>query len=201
MPRRFFKKLAPHPETIKGSKCLGWLGATLHHPWLWHFNRHSVAGAFAVGLFCMWIPFPPQTLISALVAIIIRVNLPLSVLLIYITNPFTIPPMFYLAYKFGAWIINAPVHDIEFAMSLDWLQETAILIWQPLLLGCTIFAIASAFIGYYGVHLFWRLHIVQQIKDRRELRRQKHYLKRQKQLEEAFAKKLRNTQKADQTDP
>lgn len=148
----------------------------------------------------MWIPFPPQTLIAAIIAIIIRVNLPLSVLLIYITNPVTIPPMFYLAYKFGAWALDAPVHQIQFAMTLEWVHETAILIWQPLLLGCTVFAIISAVLGYYGIHLFWRLHIVQKINDRRELRRQKRYLKRQKQLEEAFTKKLKDTQDADRED-
>ena len=135
---------------------------------------------------------------AALVAAIIRVNLPLSVLLIYITNPVTIPPMFYLAYKFGAWLLGETVHTISFSLSVEWLRETAILIWQPLLLGCTIFAIVSAIVGYYGVHLFWRLRIMQRINDRREQHRQKRHQKRQKQLEEAFTKKLQKTQEEEE---
>ncbi|PID99806.1 MAG: ATP-binding protein [Thiothrix nivea] len=199
MPKRFFKKLAPHPDTLKKNKYLGWLGTTLHHPWLWHFNRHSVAGAFAVGLFCMWIPFPPQTLIAAVIAIAIRVNLPLSVLLVYVTNPLTIPPMFYLAYKLGAWLLDAAIYDIQFSVSLEWLHDTALLIWQPLLLGCSIFAIISSILGYYGIHLFWRLHILQRIRDRRALRRQ--HQQRRQQLEDAFSGKLQKTGEADHLDP
>ncbi|CAA6800586.1 MAG: ATP-binding protein [uncultured Thiotrichaceae bacterium] len=184
MPKRFFKKLAPNSDKIKKSKSLAWLGTALHHPWLWHFNRHSVAGAFAVGMFCMWIPFPPQTLIAASVAVLIRVNLPISVALVYVTNPITIPPLFYLAYQFGSWLLGENLQDIDFSFTTEWFKTTLTLIWQPMLLGCMIFAAISAVIGYYGIHLFWRLHIVQQIKDRRAKRRQK----RKEELEAALKK-------------
>ncbi|MEZ5448762.1 MAG: DUF2062 domain-containing protein [Thiolinea sp.] len=150
------------------------MGNTLLHPNLWHFNRHSVSSAFAVGLFCMWIPFPPQTLIAALVAIILRVNLPLSVVLVYITNPVTIPPMFYAAYQLGARILHEEVHAVHFSLSVEWFRSTLDLIWQPLLLGCGITAILSAIIGYYGVQLFWRFHIIQKLKNRRANRQQRH---------------------------
>lgn len=178
MPKRLFKKLAPDPDKIKASKSLAWLGTALHHPWLWHFNRHSVAGAFAIGMFCMWIPFPPQTLMAAAAAIFIRVNLPISVALVYVTNPVTIPPLFYLAYQLGAWLLGENIQEIDFALTTEWFQSTFMNIWPPMMLGCMIFAVISAFLGYYGIQLFWRMHIVQQIKDRREKRRQK----RKKQL-------------------
>ena len=171
MPKQFFKRLTPHPDKIKKNRWLSWLGSALHDPRLWHFNRHNIAGACAIGLFCMWIPFPPQTVIAAVAAIIIRVNLPLSVALIYITNPITIPPMFYAAYKLGAIILGEPVQSVEFSLSVEWLQTTLELIWQPLLLGCLIVAVLSALIGYYGTHLLWRLHIVQRLKARRACRK------------------------------
>ncbi|MGB0848981.1 MAG: DUF2062 domain-containing protein, partial [Thiolinea sp.] len=100
------------------------MGSALHDPRLWHFNRHNIAGACALGLFCMWIPFPPQTVMAAIAAIFIRVNLPLSVALVYVTNPITIPPMFYGAYKLGAVILGEKVQAIEFSLSVDWLQST-----------------------------------------------------------------------------
>ena len=171
MPRRFFKRIAPHPDKIKTSKSLGWLGETLHHPGLWRFNRHCIAGAFAVGLFCMWVPFPTQTLLAAVTAVFLRVNLPLSVVLVYITNPFTIPPMFYGAYCLGAVILGVQIQDIGFELSYEWLHHTLGLIWQPLLLGCFITGIISALLGYYGVHLFWRMHIVQRWEARRQKRK------------------------------
>ena len=33
-------------------------GKLIYNPNLWHFNRHSVAKAFSVGLFFAWIPVP-----------------------------------------------------------------------------------------------------------------------------------------------
>lgn len=167
MPKQFFKRLAPHPDKIQKNRWLSWLGSALHDPRLWHFNRHNVAGACALGLFCMWIPFPPQTVMAAIVAIFMRVNLPLSVVLVYVTNPVTIPPMFYAAYKLGATLLGVEVQTVEFSMTLDWFTTTMSLIWQPLLLGLLFVATLSALIGYYGVHFLWRLHILQRLKDRR----------------------------------
>jgi hypothetical protein len=42
------------------NKYLGWLSKHLHHSGLWNFNRKSIAKAFAVGLFCAFIPVPFQ---------------------------------------------------------------------------------------------------------------------------------------------
>ena len=107
---------------------------------------------------------------AAIMAILIRVNLPLSVALVYVTNPVTIPPMFYAAYKLGAIILGDEIHTIEFAMTFEWFKTTMELIWQPLLLGLLIVAALSALIGYYGVHFLWRLHILQRLKERRQRR-------------------------------
>ncbi|MGB0847780.1 MAG: DUF2062 domain-containing protein, partial [Thiolinea sp.] len=62
------------------------------------------------------------------------------------------------------------VQAIEFSLSVDWLQSTMELIWQPLLLGLLIVATLSALLGYYGVHMLWRLHIIQRLKARRQRR-------------------------------
>ncbi|MGB0733593.1 MAG: DUF2062 domain-containing protein, partial [Pontibacterium sp.] len=59
MPRKFFKKYLPDPSSFKVER-FGWLGKYMADANLWHLNRHSVARAFAVGLFCAFIPFPTQ---------------------------------------------------------------------------------------------------------------------------------------------
>jgi uncharacterized protein (DUF2062 family) len=80
---------------IKGHKNLSFLGEKLHDPNLWHLNRRSVSAAFAIGLFAAWIPTPGQMVIAAIIALYFRANLPISVALVWITNPLTMPPMFY----------------------------------------------------------------------------------------------------------
>ena len=79
MPREFFKRHMPDPQSIQDNKSLRFLGSLLHDANLWHLNRQSIARAMAVGLFWAMIPMPMQMLAAALVAIPLRANLPLSI--------------------------------------------------------------------------------------------------------------------------
>ena len=168
MPRKIFNKYLPDPKRIKESKILSIFGSWLHEPQLWHLNRYSAAGAFAVGLFCAFIPVPFQMIIAAGLAIWLRVNLPISVALCWITNPLTIPPMFYFAYQVGAWVLSTPETEFAFELSMDWLTTGLVLIWKPFLLGCLICGISVALLGYTTINLFWRYHVVMAWKARQE---------------------------------
>ncbi|MFM2320420.1 MAG: hypothetical protein RLZZ215_3041 [Pseudomonadota bacterium] len=166
MPKHLFKKFSPHPDTITQNKYLRCLGNSLFLPALWHFNRHSVARAFAIGLACMWIPFPGQSLIATALAVLFRANIPMSVALVFVTNPVTGPPMFYGAYVVGARLLNQPEIP-HFEMNIEWLEQTLGQIWEPMIVGCVVVALISALIGYYGIQIFWRFHIGQKVKERR----------------------------------
>src|SRR5262245_32385746 len=104
MPRKYFRKFLPSHESVRNHKYLGKVSGLLHHPNLWHLNRHSVSGGFAVGLFAGLIPGPLQMLTAALLAIPLRVNLPVALLVTLYTNPFTIVPLYVLAYWIGQHI-------------------------------------------------------------------------------------------------
>ena len=117
--QQLINKLIPDPDVIKRHKNLQFLGDKLHEPNLWHLNRRSIAMAFAVGLFCAWIPTPTQMAIAAAGAIYFSANLPLSVGLVWITNPITMPPLFYFAYKVGLWFMNQPASADDFEFSLS----------------------------------------------------------------------------------
>jgi len=56
----------------------------------------------------MYLPPLGRLLIAAAGAIAFRVNLPISVALVWISNPVTIPPMYYFAYLVGSWILGVP---------------------------------------------------------------------------------------------
>jgi uncharacterized protein (DUF2062 family) len=161
----------PDHKKIREHKHLKCFGTLLHDPNLWHLNRRSVSGAFAVGIICAWIPIPFQMLIAAAAAIVVRVNLPIAVGLVWVTNPLTMPPMFYFAYKLGAWILGTPTGKFHFELSFDWLMAELGHIGEPFLLGCLIMGVTSALVSYFVVRLFWRFHVFQYIKKRR-LRKQ-----------------------------
>ena len=140
---------------VREHKSLGIFGRLLDDPYLFHLNERSVPGAFAIGLFCAWIPLPSQMIIAASAAILLRVNVPLSVLLVWITNPITIPPMFYFAYVVGIWITGDPAQSFEFQLSLEWMKHELSAIGEPLLIGCAILGIISSTIGYLFMRAFW----------------------------------------------
>ena len=149
----------PDPHEIKNSKTLRIFGSLLHSPNLWHMNRRSVTKAFMIGLFFAWWPVPFQMILAAAGAIVLRANLPISVGLVWITNPITMPIMFYFAYVVGTWVLGVPEMHFEMELSLDWVVEEMIVIWKPFLSGCLILGVISSFVGYFGIQLAWRLNV------------------------------------------
>jgi len=167
MPRKFIKRLLPDHQRIRDHQHLRFFGTLLHDPNLWHLNRNSVAGAMAVGLFMAFIPIPFQMVFAAALAIFFRVNLPIAAALVWLTNPFTMPPIFFLTYKLGAWLLDTEAVPLVFAPTFEWLMTEMGTVWKPFLLGSVLVACASAALGYFASHLIWRLHILQRIKERR----------------------------------
>ncbi len=160
MPRKFFQRFLPHPKTIKENKTLQIFGDWLHKPDLWHLSRRSVAGAFAVGLFFAWMPVPFQMVLAAGAAIWIGTNLPLSVALVWVSNPVTIPPMFYFAYMVGTWIVGEPATDFNFELSFNWLLNELSAIWLPFLVGCFTVAVSCSLLGYLIINGIWRYSVL-----------------------------------------
>lgn len=160
MPKKFITRFIPKPETLKAHPHLKHFGEILHNPNLWHLNRRSAAGAVAIGLFCMWMPIPFQMLLAAVLAMTFSVNLPLSVALVWISNPITMPPFFYGAYRLGAFILNEPVIEFNFELSFSWLINIFETIAPALFTGSFILAILSSIAGYLILRLLWRIKIV-----------------------------------------
>lgn len=160
MPRKFIKRYIPDHNTIREQKCLRFLGSWLHNPALWHLNRHSVAGAFFVGVVCAFVPIPFQMVLAAIMAILFHVNIPVSVALVWLTNPLTIPPLFYFAYRIGCLIIGHPGGGETFHPTMKWIMSLLEHNWQPFLLGCFVTGVSLGIISYIGIHLLWRAHVV-----------------------------------------
>lgn len=172
MTKKFIKRYMPDHEKIRNNKQLNKVfGTLLHDPNLLHLNRRSVSSAFFVGLFMAFVPLPTQMVMAAAIAIIVRCNLPVAVGLVWISNPITMPPIFYFAYKVGATILSTPQREFSFDLSWDWLGTELAAIWEPFLLGCAISGLVAGTLGYISIRLLWRLHIVSAIKERKLKRR------------------------------
>ncbi|MGH8548534.1 MAG: DUF2062 domain-containing protein [Methylococcales bacterium] len=169
--RKIFSRYLPDNAALKNHPHLRRIKHLLEDPNLWHLNRRSVSKAFAIGLFSAWIPSLGQMFIAAVGAIWFRANLPISVVLVLITNPLTSAPLFYFAYLVGARVLRTP-NPIE-SISFDLNEILSVLgeVWQPFLLGCLIVASVSAVAGYAAVRLYWRHFVIKRWKQRRAARK------------------------------
>lgn len=170
---KFFKHL-PTTHTIRTNRFLKPFRRYLDHHYLWQFNRRGVAGGLAVGLFVgILIPFA-QIVLGAVGAIVLRVNLPVAAFATFVTNPFTVPPLYYAAYRLGNFLTgaenvgrspfaNPAVADRVvneqgnisrwFANLIDWLQNVG----PQLMIGLAVIAVVSALVGYVLVSVIWQL--------------------------------------------
>lgn len=160
MPKKLFKRLTPDPRKLREHKHLRFFGKLLHNPNLWHLNRRSASYAAALGLFMAFLPIPFQTIPAAALAIVLQINLPITLALVWLTNPLTVAPVFYFTYKLGSLMLGRPPQDLLFEPTWDWLWAKLAWIWQPFVLGSVTLSIASALLGYFLVQGLWRLHVI-----------------------------------------
>ena len=164
--KSFFKKYIPNQDVLKSYKMLNFLGNSLFHEDLWKFNRKSFCRATVIGLFWGWMPMFFQMIPAAYCAVLFRANLPLSVAGVWVSNPITMPAMMYFGYLFGNLVLNLdPVYD-EFQMNMDWIMSAMSNIWEPLLVGTLIIGVISSIVGYFLMHLAWRVYAYKRLKKR-----------------------------------
>lgn len=168
MPRHLFRKYLPSHESVRANRFVSRFGSFLHHPMLWCLNRHSVSGGVAVGLFSGLVPGPLQMLTAALLAIPLKVNLPIALATTLYTNPFTIGPLYFLAYEIGKLVISGdaapnPAPPMDWGHLGAWMESFVhwmLSMGKPLAVGLIMLAVGLATLGYFAVHVAWRIHVM-----------------------------------------
>lgn len=185
MPRKFFRRFLPSHDAIKRDRYVAWFGPRLQHHNLWHLHRRSVAGGVAAGLFAGLIPGsnPVQFAAGAVLAIAFRVNLPIAVFVTLYSNPFTIVPLYFLAFKLGQLVLlqsgdglPALAYELEdrgfsewIPAALDWIASVG----KPLVIGLPLLAALLALAGYFVIDWAWRLYVRRAWRQRRRRRAQR----------------------------
>lgn len=131
----------------------------LHDHRLWGIRRKNVVPAFALGLFVAFMPFPGHVVQAALLALALRINIPVAALTTFVSNPLTMGPIYYFTYHVGAKLLRVPETPFVFEMSMDWVMNTFVSIWQPMLLGCILVGAVAALIGFLLLDALWRYSI------------------------------------------
>src|SRR5690606_19336013 len=134
MPRKFFRRVSaeyrrkqgPPPWYVRPFRKLA------DHPVYFAINRRTVCGALALGLFVALLPLPGHTLIALAAALLLRVNIPVTLLATLVTNPLTYGPVYYLEYRLGNWLLGTPPAASQFHFSWESLTSGLNGIWTPL---------------------------------------------------------------------
>ena len=98
--------------------------------------------------------------------------MPIGIILIWISNPVTIPPMFFLTYQLGAAILDTQAVQFSAQMDWQWFKSLGSDVLQPLFLGSLICGSIFSVVSYFAVFLLWRWKVVKNWQERKEKRAQ-----------------------------
>jgi uncharacterized protein (DUF2062 family) len=168
MPRRFLKRFTPTPGSLERRWFLRLFGARISDPRLWGLCRRGVTGAFGVGLAICFVPLPVHLVLSSLVAVAWRLNLPVIIGTVLLINPVTIVPVYYVAYRVGAAFLGVSPQRFHFELSWGWLQNGLGPIWKPFLVGCLVSGVVAGVLGWIALELVWRWRVASRYRTRHE---------------------------------
>jgi len=158
----------PTRDQIAGNRWLGWLAPYLGHPKLWHWSRRGVALGVGIGVFFGLLIPVAQIPLSAAVAVAMRANLPAAMASTLVSNPVTFAPIYYAAFRLGAWVTGEDAETAAAAAEAadpattaadaGILQRIAAL-GLPLIIGLAITATLAGLMSYALISVAWYWHI------------------------------------------
>jgi uncharacterized protein (DUF2062 family) len=175
--KKRLRRWLPTAETLEQTWGFGWLSHYLReHPRLWVLHRRGVALGVALGIGIGVFPVPLQMPVAMVLAVALRANVAAAAAATWLTNPFTMAPIWALAAFLGSFVVpKAPPGAVvpvpvewEWSDPLSWpaaLWEQ-VTSWGPALLaGFPLAGLVLGCTAYLVVYFGWALLI------RREQRR------------------------------
>ena len=117
-------------------------------------NRRMVSRAVLIGIFIAFIPMPMQMLAVLAFMPFFRFNVPIALAMCWISNPFTMPPMYYIEYLTGSFFLGTEIAPVE--MTIEWFSENIDNIFIPLYVGTFFYSIVCSLSAYWAVNHFWK---------------------------------------------
>ena len=171
MPRRIIRNLAQRAHALRDKWYARPFSRWLLDPRLWSLQRRGITRAFGAGLAICFVPLPVHIPIALATAIIARINVPVIVASIFIVNPVTMVPTYYMAFRIGRLVTGTHRTRFHFELSWDWLQYGLGPMWKPFLAGCAVCAVVFGLLGWALLELLWRWRVIRKYRQRALARR------------------------------
>jgi hypothetical protein len=110
-----------------------------------------------IGLFIAFIPMPMQMAAVLLFVPFVRFNVPIGLAMCWLSNPITMPPMYYMEYLTGSYLLGMKPEPVE--MTLEWFKNNIDAIFIPLYFGTAIYSIFGSITAYFLVNYLWKLSV------------------------------------------
>lgn len=117
-------------------------------------NRKMVSRAIFIGIFIAMIPMPMQMLAVILIASVVRFNVAIGVSLVWITNPFTMPFIYYIEYITGNFLLRRD-NVVNLELTVKWFTDNIASIFVPIYVGTAFYSIVLSFGFYFLVNWLW----------------------------------------------
>ncbi|MCF6340287.1 MAG: DUF2062 domain-containing protein [Sulfurimonas sp.] len=151
MIRKIFKKISTNKKLKTFIK---------HHKVPFEYlssSRKMVSKAVFIGLFIAFIPMPMQMLAVLAVMPFTRFNVPIAIAMCWVSNPFTMPLIYYIEYLTGSFILGIETTPVE--MTIEWFSNNLKDIFIPLYIGAAFYSIVFSSLAYYLINHLWRSSI------------------------------------------
>lgn len=122
-------------------------------------NRRSITRGLAIGVFFGLIPMPFQMLAVLALTPFIKFNVPIAISMVWLSNPLTMPFMYYIEYETGIFLLGLDTLNVE--MTIEWFQNNLNAIFIPLYTGTLFYCVTISPLVYYVVNWLW-IHSVHQ---------------------------------------
>ena len=119
-----------------------------------NINRKMITRGIGVGLFWGFIPMPMQMAGVMATTPFLRFNAPIGLLTVWLSNPFTYGPLWYLEYWTGNLLLGRQgLEGIE--LTMEWFKSHWDEIVVPLYVGTAFFSTVVSFAIYLLLNYLW----------------------------------------------
>jgi uncharacterized protein (DUF2062 family) len=141
-------------KTTRHEKLQAFLKKYKIPPQYFSTNRRMISRGVLLGLFIAFIPMPMQMATVLLFVPFFRFNVPIALAMCWLSNPFTMPPMYYMEYLTGSFFLGIEPEPVE--LTLEWFKDNLDKIFIPLYFGTALYSIFGSLAGYWAVNHFWK---------------------------------------------
>ena len=120
-------------------------------------NRRMISKGILIGLFIAFIPMPFQMVAVLCFMPFVKFNVPIGLLMCWVTNPFTMPIIYYVEYLTGSFLLNIKLKQVS--ITLEWFTANIDDIFIPLYSGALFYSIVLSVLSYILVNFFWKLSV------------------------------------------